>query len=91
LPLTALALGDSQFTPGGRQSKFDANAGPGKHVNKGINAEQVDAPPHKLADAGLRNAEEFRCLNLFQTARRDGLLQVDHQIRTHLQVFGLLG
>ena len=60
MPLTALALGDSQFTPGGRQSKFDANAGPGKHVNEGINAEQVYLAPNKVADTWLGDAEQFR-------------------------------
>jgi len=60
-------------------------------IDQSVDTEQVDAPPHKLADAGLCDAEEFRCLSLFQTAFCDGLLQVNHQIRTHLQVLGVLG
>src|SRR3990172_3226688 len=85
--LSPRELGDSNAPLGGPYNEPDTDAQACEKIDQGVDAVQVDAPTHKLADAGLRDAEEFRCLCLFQPACRDGLLQLDHQIPTHLQFF----
>ena len=62
-----------------------------EHVDKGINAEEVDLPFVQVADARLGDTEKFCGLCLFHSLRLNRFAEVNHQGRTDLQVFGLLG
>jgi len=67
----------------------DSNAS--EHIDKGVDAEEVDLPLVKVADARLGDTEQFCGLGLFQALRFDRFAEVNHQGRTDLQVFGFLG
>ena len=62
-----------------------------EHVDKGIDAEEVNLPFVEIADARLSDPEKFRGLCLFHSLRFNRFAEVNHQGRTDLQVFGFLG
>lgn len=45
---------------GWTESKLDANAGAGQHVDESRDAEQVDLSAYQIADPGLRDSKEVR-------------------------------
>ncbi len=61
-----------------------------EHVDKGVNAEEVDLPFVKVADARLSDTEKFCGLCLFHSLRFNLFAEVNHQGRSDLQVFGFL-
>ena len=86
-----MGLGDSLFSLWRCDNQFDVDSSATEHVDKGVNAEEVDLPFVKVADARLSDTEKFRGLRLFHPLRLDRFAEVNHQGRTDLQVFGLLG
>ena len=67
------------------------NSKASEHIDKGVNAEEVDLPFVKVTDARLSDAEKFRGLCLFHSLRFNRFAEVNHQGRTDLQVLGFLG
>jgi hypothetical protein len=59
--------------------------------DKRVNAEEVDLPFVKVADARLSDTEKFRGISLFHSLRFNRFTEVNHQGRTDLQIFGFLG
>jgi len=71
------ALGDvGSF--GGANDDFDTYTGMGEHVDKSVDAEQVNLSIVEIADAGLRHTEQLGSFGLFETLRFDGLAEVNH-------------
>jgi hypothetical protein len=75
-------------TPRGRERHADA--GVSQHLHQAVDAEKVDLAPLEIADSRLTDAEELRGLGLGETAGVDELGKLDHQLRAHLEVLGLL-
>ena len=64
-------------------------AKPGQHVDERIRTEQIDPSTKEIADARLGHTEYLDCSSLFETARLDELLNLDHQVRSDQQMLGL--
>jgi hypothetical protein len=52
-------LGDFKFPLWRRDNQFDVDSSLSEHVDKGVNAEEVDLPFVKIADARLGGTEKF--------------------------------
>jgi hypothetical protein len=79
--------------PSGSRANLDCQAHrrtePSQHIDKRVRTEQVDPPTEKIANTGLGYIEYLGCISLFEAARRDELLNLDHQIRSDQQMLGL--
>jgi hypothetical protein len=51
--------------------RLDSDAGAGQHVDKSLDAEEIDFPAKKIADPGLSYSEKLRGGILRQLARPD--------------------
>ena len=91
VPRETAASGDFLPASGRLQDEADVDAEARQHVDEAVGAEQIDPPSEHVADAWLRDAQEFRGLGLRQSSRRDGLLQLDQQVGTNQQVLGFVG
>jgi hypothetical protein len=54
-----MRLGDFKFSLWRRDNQFDVGSSLSEHVDKGVNAEEVDHPFVKIADAKLGGTEQF--------------------------------
>ena len=63
---------------------------PSKHIDERIGTEEIDTPAEEIADTRLRHAERLGGSPLFESASRDELLYLDHEVRPDQQMFGLL-
>jgi hypothetical protein len=64
-------------------------AGMAEHSNQRIHAEPVDFATHEIADAGLAYTEHFSSLHLGEPPYFDQFAELNHQISTQLEVFGV--
>ncbi len=65
-----------------------SDAGPGQHVDEGIDAEAMQAPPNEIVHAWLAHAQQLRGLSLRELAARNQLLEGEHEVRPHAEVLG---
>src|SRR5947208_8552245 len=84
------ALGDSGTPARGLKDDLGADAELGEHVDQGVDAEEVDSTAHEVADARLGHAQELGSLALLQPARRNRLLEAQHQFGADLEVQSLI-
>jgi hypothetical protein len=52
---------------------------PSEHVDQGVDTEEIDLAPDKVADARLCDAEQFGSIGLGQAAALDQLSDRDHE------------
>ncbi len=83
-------LGDSGGAPCAEHTS-GPNPKAREHVDQGVDAEQIKAPPHEVAHARFRHRKELRRCGLRQPPRPEGFLELDQQIRANTQVFSLVG
>jgi len=66
-----------------------SDSGPGQHVDEGIDAEAMQAPPNEIVHAGLAYAQQLRGLGLRKLAARNQLLEGEHEVSPHAEVLAL--
>src|SRR5690348_4066483 len=71
--------------------KADSALGASQHVDETVNTEKLDLAADKVADSGLRDAEQPCCLHLRQPSLLDQLMSTHHQHCANPQVCPLLG
>jgi len=69
-----------------RYAKFHLKAGAGEHVDKCVDAEQIDLAAHEVTDPRLGHAEERGGLGLGQSAILNDLTQRRHEGRANPEV-----
>jgi hypothetical protein len=77
-------------TAAARNSKLDTHSCSREHVDERVDAEQIDFPANKIANAWLGDPKEIRCRALRQFARLDETPDSNHQLRAKPQALGLL-
>jgi hypothetical protein len=70
--------------------EFHASACMTQHGNQGVDAKAVNPASDEIANAGLTDPKEGGGLGLGQTTSLDHFAELDHEIRTQLEVLGLL-
>jgi hypothetical protein len=71
-------------------SKLNAHSASGQHVDKRVDAEQVDLAANEIANSRLGNSKEVRSRTLRQFARSDKTPDFHHQLRAKPQALSLL-
>src|SRR6266571_6287036 len=78
-PAPALHLQAPAFPLGYPRPTLDreahSHARPGEHVDQGVDAEAMEAPPHEIVHARLAHAQELRCSSLREPAARNEALE----------------
>src|SRR5438094_2594665 len=68
-----------------------SHARPGEHVDQGVDAEAMEAPPHEIVHARLAHAQELRRPALGEPAARNESLERQHELGPDAEVLGLHG
>src|SRR5438093_12201111 len=68
-----------------------SHARPGEHVDQGVDAEAMEAPPHEIVHARLAHAQELRRPALGEPAARNESLERQHELGPDAGVLGLHG
>ncbi len=71
---------------GGRTGNVNPDSGASEHIDQGVAAEEIDAPPHQVADARLGDPEQLRGLDLRQVSVLHQLADREHQRRAQFEV-----
>jgi len=61
-----------------------------EHGDQGIDAESIDSPPDKIANARLSHSEQVSRLGPRQPTRLNHLTESDHQVGAHLETLSFL-
>jgi hypothetical protein len=61
-----------------------------EHLNKAVNAKELNLASHEIADARLGHAEQLGRLRLSQTALLDQFTQTDHEVGANAEVLGFV-
>ena len=83
-------LCDLEAATTGLDGQANAGSQARQHVNECVGTEEVNPPAEKIAHAWLGHAQDVSGLSLFQSARRDQPLDLDHQIRAYQKMLGFL-
>jgi len=63
----------------------------GQHVDQSLGAEEIDPATHEVADSRLSDAQQLSGLALLELARRNRPLEIQQQVGTNPERFGLVG
>jgi len=69
--------------------KFHPHAGAREHRHEHVEAEQIQTPPHEIADSGLRDAKHLGRPTLSEASPLDDPQDAIHQARPELKAKGL--
>jgi len=61
-----------------------------EHLNKAVNAKELNLASHEVADARLGHAEQLSRPRLSQTALLDQFAQTDHEVGANAEVLGFV-
>jgi len=80
-----------QTATGRLENDSNTDAQASEHVDERVSAKQVDPTSQQVAYPRLGHTENLRHFGLCETSGGDQFLDLDHQIRSDKQVFGLAG
>ena len=81
---------DLEAATTGLDGQANAGSQARQHVNECVGTEEINPPAEKIAHAWLGHAQDLSGLSLFQSARRDQPLDLDHQICADQKMLGFL-
>jgi len=72
------------------QDKSHAHSQARQHVDQSVGAKQVDPAAKEVTHSRLSYAQDFRDVSLSVSAGRDPFLNLNHKVRTDLEVLSFL-